>query len=394
MISKIPIIGSPLGYRDVVYALQRIRSKSLRDDFGGALAGVIRKRRMYLTNSGITAFFIILKALKENSNRHEVVLPAYTAGSLVTAVVKAGLKPVLCDITLGDFNLDRDALCKTISRDTLAVVCVHMFGIGIHDIAQLRKRIPPDIFLLEDCAQSMGSKIENRQTGGFGDISFFSFNRGKNMPLYRGGGIAADSEELLSQIGRHIDKISEEGLSAKSLLPLKAMMLSLAVKPFVYGLTYPLISQFKDTRPPEDIILGKFTNFQAGLGLALLGRMEELCKRRYLNGTLLIEALRDCEGVIVPNIPIGSEPAFNRLPVVIKDIERMEKIKQRLWRAGIESSQLYLKPLHHMFDLGYRQEDFPLAVYVARHLLTLPVHPLVREKDVLKMAEILKSVNR
>lgn len=391
MISKIPIIGSPLGCRDIAYALSHMLGKDALDDFSVGMAGFIQKKHVYFVNSGISAFYIILKILQENSNKSQVVLPAYTAGSLVTAVLKAGLKPVLCDIRFKDFNSDIVALPRVVSSDTLAVVCVHMFGIGIPEIVELRQKLPPDVFLIEDCAQSMGSKIDKRQLGGFGDISFFSFNRGKNLPTYKGGCIATDSENLSGRLSRYIELLPRQGVFSQCLLPFKTMAISLAVKPFVYGLCYGLISQFKENSPPGDILLGEFTNFQASLGISLLGAMEGLFKKRYLHGQMILQRLKDRPGIIVPQIPINSEPAFNRLPVVFEDIKRKEDVEEKLWHAGIETSRMYLKPLHYIFDLGYKSEDFPNAVYFARHLVTLPVHPSVEEKDLNRMVEIIES---
>lgn len=391
MISKIPIIGSPVGCRQIIYALARLGDNSVKREFKDAIAGFIEKKQIYFINSGIAAFYIILIALKEKSKKTEVILPAYTAGSLVTAVLKAGLKPVLCDITLKDFNPDIDSLCEAVSCDTLAVVCVHMFGIGIHEIVKLRQKLPRDVFLIEDCAQSMGSKIDSRQSGGFGDISFFSFNRGKNLPAYKGGCIATNIDEIAGSIERQTQEIQEKGVVFKFLIPIETLAISLAVKPFIYGLCYHLIAQFKENAPPKNITLGKFTNFQAGLGVSLLNTMPELFEKRYRNGIFLIEQLKDCPELIVAQIAVNSQPAFNRLPILFKDLNKREKAEKRLLQSGIETSRMYLKPLHYIFDLGYKKEDFPNACYLAAHLLTLPVHPLVREEDLQRMINIIRE---
>lgn len=394
MISKIPIIGTSIGYRQMIYSLLRARGDSCRKEFARAMAVFSEKKRVYFINSGIAAFYVILNALKEHSKKTEVVLPAYTAGSLVTAVWKAGLKPVLCDIRFKDFNLDMDDLSRVVSADTLAVVCVHMFGIGVPEIVELKQKLPRDCFLIEDCAQSMGSRIGNRQTGSFTDISFFSFNRGKNLSAYKGGCIAVNIEEIAVSIERQMRFVPEESLTSKLSIPVETMAISLAVKPFIYGLCYPLIALFKENLPPQDIPLKAFTVFQSGLGVSLLNTMQGLFEKRYRNGMFLIERLKNCMGVIVPLITSDSKPAFNRLPILIEDLIKRETIERKLWQKGIETSRMYFKPLHHMFDLGYKKEEFPNACYLAEHLLTLPVHPLVEDKDIEKMVNIIrKTVN-
>ncbi len=392
MISKIPIVGSPVGFYDISAALWRMNSKAVFSDFKSAISGFVPAKYIYFTGSGIASFYVILSALKEKSAKKEVIIPAYTAGSLVVAIIKAGLKPVLCDISLDDFNLERESLFKVISSDTLAVVCVHMFGIGIRDIKQLKDRIPSDIFLIEDCAQSMGAKIAGNQAGIFGDISFFSFNRGKNLPTYKGGCITTVLKELADDIEKIIgNSMEKQNAFFEFLLPLKILAILFATKPFFYGLSYPVISLFKDIAPPKDIKVEEFSRFQASLGLSLLNKREVLFEKRYQNGMFLISGLKSFEGIKAALIPNDLQPAFNRFPLVFRDLIKKERVEKKFKEAGIETSRMYLKPLHHMFDLGYKKEEFPNACYFAEHLLTLPVHPLVREEDLQKMINIIRE---
>lgn len=389
MLRKLPLIGSSISFGKLLYALKSMCASSANEEFSIALSKFTGLRYIYLTNSGISAFYIILKVLKEKSGRHEVILPAYTAGSLVVAVIKAGLVPVLCDISPEDFNLDTHSLSRAISSDTLGVVAAHMFGIGIKDIGVLRERLPPDIFLIEDCAQSMGSRIKEGGLGNFSDVSFFSFGRGKNLAIYSGGCIATNNEELAGEIEREWRKIKEEGLFFKLSLPWESLAFSLAVTPFIYGLLFPFISRFKDTIPPKDLSVAKMTDFQAGLGIKLIEETEAAFSRRYLNGLFLTERLKGEKGIILPRIPEFAHFVFNRFPIMFEALERRGFVEKKLLEHGIESSRMYLKPLHRMFDLGYKKEDFPHAGYLAEHILTLPVHPLVREQDLERMVKIL-----
>jgi dTDP-4-amino-4,6-dideoxygalactose transaminase len=392
MISKIPIIGSTATRSDLLYAFRHVYDKTTLEKFHLALSQFIPSKYIYLTNSGISAFYLILKSLQENSPKKEVILPAYTAGSLVVGIMKAGLKPVLCDISLEDFNLDTGALLKVISPNTLAVVVVHMFGIALKDIERLRKNLPSDIFLIEDCAQSMGSKIKEKQTGKFSDISFFSFNRGKNLPVYGGGCIVTNNEKIVQGIEGNIKNLEEQALFTKFFLPFKVLVFCLATNPYVYGLSYIFASHFKETQPPKDFSVKKINNFQAGLGLVLMKRQAEFFLKRYEKGIFLLNALKEVKEIILPRIAEDSQPIFNRLPILFKDLKKREIVEKELWKKGIETSRMYLKPLHQMFDLGYKKESFPNANYLAEHLLTLPVHRLVKQQDLEKMIEVVRQI--
>lgn len=387
----LPIIGHPIGFSDLAYGVWHSFDRKVEDLFRQKLSGYLGQRHIYFLNSGLAAFYVILEALKKLSPRKEVILPAYTAPNLILAIQKAGLKPVLCDISLGDFNADIEDVLRRITPDTLCVLGVHMFGIPWQDIVSLREKIGKDVFVVEDCAQAFGARIEDRPLGSFSDAAFYSFNRGKNLPTYEGGCIAVNLDNLAKRIEEEVSKIPNAGALHTVSLAFKSLALALSFNPYFYGLLFPFISCFKDNRVAESFRVGASSLFQAGLGYSMLNKYEEPLKRRFENGTRLLSGLKGIEDIILPRISDKISPVFNRLPIVFKDENRLEAVMRDLERRGIESSRLYLKPLHHIFDLGYKKEDFPNAVFLSKGLLTLPAHPLVKEKDIDKMIRIIKK---
>jgi dTDP-4-amino-4,6-dideoxygalactose transaminase len=385
-IKKIPIAATPIGLRDLLSG----RGYG-PGDFQKALKETLGVKYCFLLNSGLAAFYLILKALSRADNRKGVLLPAYTALDLVLPIKKLGLKVELCDISLDTFNLDPDLLAKAISKDTLCVLGVHLFGIPCEINRLLGLAREKNIFLVEDAAQAQGTFINAKAAGLFGDLGFFSLNRGKNLPTYSGGCIITESQDLGNIISGEIDRLSMandfQGLSSF----VKLAALSLVTRPFFYGLLYPFISPFKRKEVSGDFCIGRYSDFQAGVGIALLRRLAEFSSQRYQNGMFLINALKDAEGVIIPRIPENTQPAFNRFPVVFEDLQKREKVERELAGLGIESSRMYLRPLHHIFELGYKKEDFPKASYLAGHLLTLPAHPLVGQENLARIANAIKS---
>lgn len=387
----IPIIGYKVTLSDLFSGFKGFFLRNSKNEFQEILSAFIQSKHVYFTNSGISAFYSILQALKKKSPKREVILPAYTAPSLVVAINKAGIKPVLCDISLEDFNMDIGAMWKIVSSKTLCVVCVHMFGIPVRNIKELKNELPDEVFLIEDCAQAMGSEIGDSFVGNFGDIGIFSFNRGKNLPTYGGGGIFTNSDELAGDVENILNKLRVPGLIYEISLFIKFLCLSIVFKPFFYSLLYPFISHFKEDKVPTDFTMKPYTSLQAGLGMALFKRFDESCMKRYKNAMIIINGLKDSEGIILPKVQDNLMPAFNRLPIVFKDIELREKVEREFVKSGIEVSRLYLKPLHHIFDLGYDKKEFPNSVYLAERLLTLPIHPLVVEDTLEKMVNLIRA---
>ncbi|MEW6075709.1 MAG: DegT/DnrJ/EryC1/StrS aminotransferase family protein [Candidatus Omnitrophota bacterium] len=390
MIAKVPILRTPAGYRDILWSCV----ESLYPSVGERFRAIFLRQFTFarVTGSGIAAFYLLLKAAAQRSGRKEVILPAYTAGSLVVAVKKAGLIPVLCDVSLKDFNLNETDLYNTLSGQTLAVVAVHMFGIGVSYIAALKAKIGPDVVLIEDCAQAMGTMIGSCEVGAFGDASFFSFNRGKNIPTSAGGLVVTNSEKLVS----HIEKLWAQEAPRNVMFSnvnacVRSFALSCIRHPFVYGLLYPFASVFKEKKYASDFSITRIAPFNAALGFRLYQRVKEFARARYENGVRMLNALEGTPGLILPVIPQGVSPAFNRLPIVFKEIAARQRAEDELYRMGIETSRMYGQPLHCMFELGYKKESLPNAVFLAERLLTLPVYPGLSDTH---MSVIIDTIRR
>ena len=384
MFRKIPIVATPILFDDLRSAFTKFAESKLR----ALMSEYTGTQYVYFTGSGTGALYLILTAVSEQDERDEVIIPAYTASSIVFAIQKAGLKPVLCDISLEDFNLDMDFAVRRINKRTLAVIGVHMFGIVNQGLREFKAGFP-GIFTLEDCCQAFGSKQDQKSVGSLGDISFFSFNRGKNLPLYGGGMIATNNIKLAGSLEKTMSLLEVNTFKEKLGLFAKLTGLSFVVKPQVYGLLTPLLRQLKEQAPLRDFSLKHFTGFQSGTALALLKHMDEYGRQRYHNAQLIINALKDKKDVQVPYIYGHTQPAFNRLPLIFKDIKTRDKTAAKLRRCGIETSRMYYKPLHKLYDLGHKSGEFPNAEYLAEHLLCVPVHPLMELFDIDRMINIL-----
>ena len=101
--------------------------------------------------------------------------------------------------------------------------------------------------------------------------------------------------------------------------------------------------------------------------------------------------MRNVEDIFLPQISENTQPAFNRLPIVFRDVRKRQKVEEALDRAGVDTSRMYLKPIHHIFDLGYVKEDFPIANYFAERLLTLPAHPSLTDIQLNRIIRTIKN---
>ncbi len=361
--------------------------------FEAAFARYVGARRAFLVGSGTSALFVILSALRKLSGKTEVVLPAYTVPTLTLAIRRAGLTTRLSDISPKTFNLDPVSLDHSVTGRTLAVVPVHTFGFPM-DLAPIRDAARRGgFFVVEDAAQAPGAEVEGRRVGAGGDIGFFSLCKGKIISTFRGGVITTDREDIAGLIEEEILKIRLPGLIFDARLLFTLVLLSWAVRPGVYGSLLPLAGLFKSTSVHTHFEPSRATPFAARLGLVQTREMGAQTEKRVRNGRALLAALSNVGGIRVPEIVRGTVPSFNHFPILIEDDVAIEKVRKALLDRGIDTARMYEKPVHHVYDLGYRlsPDPFPEATYLARHLVVLPTHPLVSGGDLEIMIETIRK---
>tara|TARA_B100000900_G_scaffold249376_1_gene212282 strand:+ start:789 stop:1958 length:1170 start_codon:yes stop_codon:yes gene_type:complete len=148
-------------------------------------------------NSGASANLISINILKElNTNKREIILPAFTWSSDVVSVINAGFKPIFVDINFENLALNENLVKKKINKNTLAIFITHAMGFnGLTRkfIEFLKKK---KIYLIEDVCESHGAKLGKKKAGTFGEISNFSFYYGHHMTTIEGGMISTNSKKI------------------------------------------------------------------------------------------------------------------------------------------------------------------------------------------------------
>lgn len=117
----------------------------------------------------------------------EVVVPSLTYIASANAIAYCGAKPVFADCDPYTWNMTPQTLLAALTRRTVGVMAVHLYGLpcdmhGILDICRER-----GLWVIEDCAESLGASIFGRRTGSFGDAAVFSFYGNKTISTGEGG---------------------------------------------------------------------------------------------------------------------------------------------------------------------------------------------------------------
>ncbi|MBZ0266521.1 DegT/DnrJ/EryC1/StrS family aminotransferase [bacterium] len=229
------------------------------------------------TSSATTALHLAVVACGVQPG-DEVVLPSYTFPATANAVLYAGGIPVLADIDPATLNLDVAAAEAALTARTRAVIGVHLFGApcAIRELESLCGN--RGIALIEDAACAIGTRVDGRAAGGFGDVGCFSFHARKVVTCGEGGMLTTRSEEkaeLMRSLRTHGADRSAEQRHAEGAAPADALYARL-------GYNYRL------------------SDVQAAIARVQLGRLDAFVRERRALAARYDEALGPLPGLRLP----------------------------------------------------------------------------------------------
>lgn len=174
-------------------------SKKLKNIF----FNLTEKSELNIFSRATVGIYSLFKVIKEKNK--SIIFPSTICASPIYASIFAKIKPVFCDVNLSDGNMNSTSLEKLLKKNKkniLAVFAANMYG-NPCDAKQIKKisKKYTDYFI-EDCAQSLGTKNENKFTGFHGDISIFSFGYSKNIDVGGGGILLSKDKVLKKELGQ------------------------------------------------------------------------------------------------------------------------------------------------------------------------------------------------
>ncbi len=373
-----------------------VRPTKALKKFEDELRSYFGVKHVFLVSSGKAALTLILKALREMSGRDEVVMPSYTCFSVPASVLKAGLKPVVCDIEENDFNYDIGHLAEVVGKDTLCVIATHLFGISCDLDPLLSFARSTGCYLVEDCAQAMGAELNGKKVGAFGDVGFFSLGRGKNIYVASGGIIITDSDELAEAFMKEYSTLKMPGLFEQLRSLCTAALLYIFSRPSMYWFPagLPFLGIGKTTFSTK-FSIQRLAGFNAGLTSGWQSKLEAFNQARRERAKTYKKILRNGELAFLPETE-GSFPAYLRFPVIARSSAERDAVCHDLSVAGLGASANYPSGIADIPELNLSNKEKALChagSSLAKRILTLPTHPHVREADTKKVADMDKRQN-
>jgi len=291
----------------------------------------------------------------------DVIVPANTFYATAAAVVRAGARPVFADIDPATFALAPATVDAALTRDTAAVVLVHVGGLITPEAAEIRELCSGrGIALVEDAAHAHGSTYDGEFAGSFGTAAAFSFYPTKVVTSGEGGMILTASPELAEEARIYRDQGKGSFAANHHIRP---------------GYAWRMSEQ------------------NAATGLVHLRRMDQAIARRREVAARYDKALAELDGLQPLAEPPGCRSNIYKYIVLLPEGADRAGFKRELAeRHDVRlAGEVYDVPLHRQPVLADYAGGEPLAVaeaLCARHVC-LPVHSDMTDDEV---NEVLTAV--
>lgn len=308
----------------------------------------------------------------------EVIIPSYTYCATAMAVMDAGAKPIMVDIT-NNLTIDLEEIRKAITPRTKVIIPVDLGGvpcdyIGIKQLIE-SKEIKDmyivngsvqeklgRILLLSDSAHSLGAMLEDKHISEIADVTILSLHAVKNITSAEGGAICLnlpspfDNDELYKEL---------------RILSLNGQTKDAFTKTQAGAWRYDIIAHGMKINMPD---------VNAAIALAQLRKYDYLLSERKRVYERYSELLKEYHWAILPEQDSDKlKTSYHLYPLRINPIseEQRDKLIQYMAEKDIATNVHYIPmPMLTLFkEMGYKIEDYPVAFDNYKREISLPIYP-------------------
>jgi len=299
-------------------------------------------------SSGTAALHLALLAIGAGRGM-EVIIPSFTCASLYHAVTYTGAIPVLADCDHDTFLLTAQTIMARVTHRTKAIIVPHMFGLP----ADMGEIVSLGLPVIEDISQAIGATYMRRKTGCLSDIAVTSLYATKLITTGTGGMVLSDNPRLIGRV-RELNGVDKKG--------------------------------------DLDLHLPYMMNdIQASMGRCQLRKLDDfISKRRDLASNLSL-ALKSIPAKPPADLPFRRHIFFRYCVKIHKPVEAVIAFLQS---NGIDAARPVFSPLHLLDkrESAKKGGDFPGTMEAWREVISLPIHPGLTNKEILREACLLGDI--
>jgi len=299
----------------------------------------------------------------------EVIVPSLTFVATANAVRYVGATPIFADvISSDDLNISPKAIESLVNARTRAIIVVHYAGYPCDMKAILSIAKQHNLFVIEDAAHAVGSELDGRPLGTWGDVGCFSFFSNKNMTTGEGGMMTTDNDDLAQKLNR----LRSHGMTSLTWDRHKG-----------HAYSYDVIDLGYNYRIDE---------IRAAIGLAQLSKVERNNERR----RSLTQVYRDALQELAPQVAVPFQSHMGKtsahiMPILLPQETKRKEFIDSMKENGIQTS-IHYPPIHTF--TAYRDTmswDLPVTEDVAKREITLPLYPAMSNDDVVVVVSAIQA---
>ena len=292
----------------------------------------------------------------------EIITTPFTFASTTHAIVRCGLKPVFADINPDTYTIEPEEIERLVTDKTSAIVPVHVYG-NICDVDAIdRIARKYGLKVIYDAAHTFGERYKGKSIARFGDASMFSFHATKVFNTIEGGAVCFEDPEY----GEELYRLKNFGI-----------------------------------RGPERVDAvganAKMNEFQAAMGLCNLLHVDKEIEKRKKIYECYVDNLKNIPGIKLCEVQDDVEPNYAYFPIVIEEKifgATRNEVNYLLEQQGIYTRK-YFYPLTNTFDCYktlYNVTDTPVALHIAKRVLTLPLYADLSVGDAENICNMIKQI--
>ncbi len=335
-------------------------------------------------NSGSSANYLTLAAVKILYGTGEVIVPPLTWNSDIVSVINNGFKPIFVDINLSNLSMNTNQVLKKINKKTKAVFITHAQGFNGLNKNFLQTLNKKKIILIEDVCESHGASFENKKLGSFGKISNFSFYYAHHMSTIEGGMVCTNDKkiyELVKMIRGH--GLLRESGNIKMQNKFKKKYKNLSPN-FIF--LHPGFNM-------------RSNELQAVLGINQLKRLDINNKKRIANFKIFLKLLDKNKYYVDYDLKGNSNYAF---PLILKtnSLKKRNLFEKNLAKEGIEfrrgnagGGNQMRQPYLNKFLKKINFNKYPNVEKVHNFGYYIGNNPYLKIKKIIKIVRILNNIN-
>ena len=349
------------------YVRQALKSTWISDgsfikNFEKRFCSYVSSRFAISVTNGTTALHLVYLAMGLKRG-DEIIVPGFGYMAAANIALQMGIKPVFADVDPETFCVTAENIKKKINSKTKLIVVIHTYGnmCDLNSIIKIAKK--KNIPVLEDSAESFGSKYEGRQSGGIADIGTFSFQATKTITTGEGGMIVTKKNKIFT------DKLK------------------------AYRNHGVKVTRYFHHFPGHNF---RLTNVQAAIGYAQLQKFSKIINKRKTISNTYKNLLKNVEGLKLQKFTKNIKPVVWTFAIVLNPrfFPKRDNLIKKMKTKGVETRNGFYSPgrlpIYNKFKTSHLKNSNKLS----KNVICLPFFTSLKRKEISFVVKTLLSFKK